>query len=136
MPAPAVAIGASTVLYIEDEPVNTMLMRALFDSLPIAGPRLVVAVDGAVAWPRPRPELFLLDMNLPDIDGLSVMAALSAGALTAHIPVIAVSADAMPAQILKARQAGCQDDWTKPIDMKQVQARLLGRFQAGASEGD
>ena len=139
MPAPAVAIGASTVLYIEDEPVNTLLMQAIFDSLPVAGPRLVVAVNGAdglAEAAKLRPDLILLDMNLPDIDGLSVLAALSAGALTAHIPVIAVSADAMPAQIVKARQAGCQDYWTKPIDVKQVQARLLGRFQADASEGD
>ena len=114
-------------------------MQAIFDSLPVAGPRLVVAVNGAdglAEAAKLRPDLILLDMNLPDIDGLSVLAALSAGALTAHIPVIAVSADAMPAQILKARQAGCQDYWTKPIDVKQVQARLLGRFQAGASQGD
>lgn len=75
-----------------------------------------------------QPDLILLDMNLPDLDGLSILRALEGNPRTAQIPVIAVSADAMPEQILKAREAGCQDYWTKPIHLPQVQAKLLSRF--------
>ena len=67
-------------------------------------------------------------MNLPDLDGLSSLESFQGDVRTAHIPVIAVSADAMPEQILRAREAGCQDYWTKPLNPHQTQAKLLSRF--------
>ena len=126
----------ATVLYIEDEPVNALLMQTLFSSLPGGGAQLILAVngeDGLGDAAREQPNLILLDMNLPDMDGLCVLRALRSNPSTAQIPVIAVSADALPEQIFKARQAGCQDYWTKPIHMKRVHAELLRRFPAVVS---
>ncbi len=131
--APTHGTDQAHVLYIEDEPVNALLMQAFFNAMPGGGARLLVAVngaDGVADAARVQPQLILLDMNLPDMDGLSVLHALRSSPRTARIPVIAVSADALPDQILKARQAGCQDYWTKPISMKRVQAELLRVFSA------
>lgn len=132
-PQPIAPMGHAVVLYIEDDPVNTMLMHAIFESLPHGGARLIVAssgADGLLEAVRLQPDLILLDMNLPDLDGLIILQALKGNSRTAQVPVIAVSADAMPTQIIKAREAGCQDYWTKPINLQQVQKKLLGRFPA------
>jgi signal transduction histidine kinase/ActR/RegA family two-component response regulator len=137
-PLPAEAVGPARVLYIEDEAVNALLMQALFESLPDAGARLVVAANGAqglleaVKW---QPNLILLDMNLPDMDGLGVLHTLRSDPRTAHVPVIAVSADALPEQIRNARAAGIEDYWTKPINLKRVHAELLRRFPAPPPNG-
>ena len=137
VPVPTAALAPATVLYIEDEPVNALLMQAVFGSLPGAALRLLVARDGAEGLReagRQRPSLILLDMNLPDIDGLSVLRALRSDAATAQIPVIAVSADALPEQIRAALDAGIEAYWTKPLNLKQVQAELARRFQSPAAE--
>ena len=133
VPVPSAALAPATVLYIEDEPVNALLMQAVFGSLPGAGLRLLLARDGAEGLREAslqRPSLILLDMNLPDLDGLSVLRALRGAAATAQIPVIAVSADALPEQIQAALDAGIDAYWTKPLNLKKVQAELARRFQA------
>lgn len=135
-PPQVAPMGQATVLYIEDERVNALLMQAIFDLLPEGGPRLIVASSGTEGLSgalRLQPDLILLDMNLLDIDGLSILQALMSDSRTANIPVIAVSADAMPEQILRAREAGCQDYWTKPINLHQVQAKLRSRFSVATS---
>ena len=126
-------MGPASVLYIEDEPVNALLMQAMFDTLPDARTRLLLASNGAEGLMEAmseQPQLILLDMNLPDMDGLSVLHALRSDPETAHIPVIAVSADALPEQILRAREAGCQDYWTKPLNLKLAHAALVRLFPA------
>ena len=126
-------VGGATVLYIEDEPVNALLMQEFFKTLPGQTPRLLIASSGAQGLreaARVRPDLILLDMNLPDFDGLGVLRRLRADPRTAPIPVIAVSADALPEQVHKAREAGFADYWTKPIQFKQVHADLVRRFPA------
>ncbi|MDE2296962.1 MAG: response regulator, partial [Burkholderiales bacterium] len=128
-------LGGATVLYIEDEPVNAILMEAFFKSLPDTAARLLIAPTAKEGLREAfllRPDLVLLDMNLPDLDGVSVLRRLRADPRTAHIPVIAVSADALPDQIRSAREAGCDDYWIKPIDFKQVHADLARRFPSVA----
>lgn len=139
LPNPSGGRGPAIVLYIEDEPVNALLMQAIFESLPDVGPRLLVARDGAeglrVAGTQ-LPDLILLDMSLPDQDGLSVLRSLRSDAATAGIPVIAVSADALPEQIRTALEAGMDAYWTKPLDLRKVKAELARRFQSpGAATG-
>jgi len=133
MPAETAAADAprSRVLYIEDHPVNAMLVRELLASTPWAD--LDVAADGRSGIARARewqPALILLDMQLPDIDGLAVLAALKGDPATAGIPCVALSANAMPADIEAARAAGVVDYWTKPIQFAPFVARvaqLVGR---------
>ena len=122
--------GGAAVLYIEDEPVNALLMQGIFQTS-TAPAHLIVALTGQDGLRQAvllRPDLLLLDMNLPDMDGLEVLRCLKADLRTARIPVIAVSADAMPEQVRKALDAGFEAYWTKPLDIKEVRAELARRF--------
>ncbi len=131
--APATGAESRTrisVLYIEDNPVNAMIIRELL------GRRgdidLEVAPDGASGVAKAqalRPALVLLDMQLPDLDGLEVLQRLRALPATANIPVVALSANAMPADVKRALDAGVLEYWTKPLDFKAFLAsvdQLLG----------
>jgi signal transduction histidine kinase/CheY-like chemotaxis protein len=107
-----------SVLYIEDNTVNALIVQELVARRP--GLRLSVAVNGHSGVEearRLRPDLILLDMQLPDIDGLEVLRRLRADPDTAGIRCIAVSANVMPDDVARAMAAGIDDYWTKPIDM-------------------
>ncbi|WP_051243555.1 PAS domain-containing hybrid sensor histidine kinase/response regulator [Azohydromonas australica] len=122
--APAVD---STVLYIEDDPVNALLVRHILELRP--GCTLHEAVDGhsGLALARQlQPDLVLTDLNLPDMTGYEVLRQLQADAATRHLRCIAVSADAMPENVRRARTAGFMDFWTKPLDVSEFLRRLDG----------
>ncbi|MEW6707471.1 MAG: ATP-binding protein [Pseudomonadota bacterium] len=105
------------VLYVEDNPINAILVEQLLTRWP--GIQLVVAGDGASGLDRARalrPDVVLLDMQLPDMDGVSVLKALKADERTRDIVVVALSASAVPEDVAAARAAGAADYWTKPID--------------------
>lgn len=127
MPAAANGLAASAVarartgrlLYIEDNPVNALIVRELVAQR--GNLMLEEADDGASGIDRARnaqPDLILLDMQLPDIDGLEVLRRLRADPSTAAIPCIALSANAMPEDIQLALGAGFADYWTKPLDFR------------------
>lgn len=121
------------ILYIEDNPVNQLVVEELVAQRPHL--QLSCSPDGASgleAARRQHPQLILLDMQLPDMDGYEVMRLLQADALTAGIPCIALSANAMPEDIRRALAAGFAAYWTKPIDFKAFLAGLDERFPAGA----
>jgi CheY-like chemotaxis protein len=75
---------------------------------------------------RERPDLILMDMSLPIIDGWEATRRLKTSAETRHIPVIALTAHAMDGDERRARDAGCDDFDTKPVDLP----RLLGKIDA------
>jgi CheY-like chemotaxis protein len=107
------------LLYIEDNPVNVLVVEELVATRPLLS--LICETDGARGLARARsmlPELILLDMQLPDLDGHQVIARLRADPVTASIPCIALSANAMQEDICRAKDAGFLDYWTKPIDFK------------------
>jgi PAS domain S-box-containing protein len=109
------------VLYIEDEPLNVLLMEEVFRTQP--GWTLHVAHDGASGVElasKVRPDLVLIDMNLPDMNGLEVLGRLRSQPATARLLCVALSADAMGEQIAAARAAGFDDYWTKPIDLTRL----------------
>ena len=125
-PAPAAEpVRRHRVLYIEDNPVNALIITELLarrDDL-----SLEVAVDAASGVAAARawlPDLILLDMQLPDADGFEVLHRLRADPATAGIACVALSANAMPEDIARARQAGMADYWTKPLDFKAFLAAL------------
>jgi PAS domain S-box-containing protein len=114
--APAVSLPLK-VLCVEDNPVNLLLVRELLSLRP--GVRLREAVDGRsglVCALAERPDVLLLDLQLPDIGGLEVLARLRAEPAMSGCVYVALSANAMPDHIAAARAAGFDDYWTKPID--------------------
>jgi hypothetical protein len=114
------------VLYIEDHPVNAMLVReALAMQQPRHRLRLADSGEQGLAMVADeRPDIVLLDLNLPGADGYAVLARLRADPATAQLPCIAVSADAMPEEVARARAAGFDDYWTKPLPMLGLAERI------------
>jgi signal transduction histidine kinase/ActR/RegA family two-component response regulator len=105
-----------TLLYVEDNPANAELVEQLVARRPDL--RLLSAADGdlGVALAREyQPEVILMDINLPGISGIQAMKILRADPSTAHIPIIALSANAVPGDVEKSLQAGFFDYLTKPI---------------------
>ncbi len=106
-----------TVLYVEDDPVNVEVMCALLQARPMI--TLEIAPDLAAASQqigRQTPDLVLLDMNLPDGEGLALLQALREDPMHHDLPVVVVSADAMDASVGRAMQAGAQAYLTKPYN--------------------
>jgi CheY-like chemotaxis protein len=114
----------TTILVVEDHEMNRdMLSRRLQRK----GFEVIMAVDGGqgIELARARePDLILMDMSLPVVDGWEATRRLKADAGTAGIPVIGLSAHAMAGDAEKALEAGCDDYDTKPVDFK----RLLGKI--------
>ncbi len=125
------ATGSRQVLYIEDEPLNMVLMEEVFRTQPEW--TLLVAEDGATGERIAReshPHLVLIDMNLPDTNGLALIRRLREDPRTRPLRCIALSADAMREQIDAALAAGFDEYWTKPIDVRKVLSDL-SRLLAG-----
>ena len=118
MPSQWATVDGFRVLYIEDDDVNVVLMDQLFATQPAWS--LTVAMTGQaglVEVVRQQPDLVLLDMTLPDMTGWEVRKCLKSDRRTRGIPVIAVSADAMPENQRRSRSSGFADYWTKPLDL-------------------
>ena len=131
------ALPARRLLYIEDNDVNVMIVSELVRRRP--GIEFASAPDGASGVARAAqtlPGLVLVDMQLPDFDGLEVLARLRANPQTAGLRVVAMSANAIPADIQRALQAGFDDYWTKPLDFKVFDAALDRVFGAVARPHD
>jgi len=117
-----------TVLYIEDNPANARLMQQLLARLP--GVRLLLAEtpeQGLRFAAESAPDLILLDIHLPGMDGYQVLERLKGLPGCADIPTVALSADAMPEHMARARAAGFRDYLTKPVDVDRIY-RLLGEY--------
>jgi two-component system cell cycle response regulator DivK len=114
------------ILYVEDNDDNVYMLK---NRLSRAGFTVVVATDGAqgVAMATSeQPDLILMDITLPDINGEEATRRLKAHPATKGIPVIALTANAMNGDRENAIAAGCDDFDTKPVDMP----RLLGKIRA------
>jgi PAS domain S-box-containing protein len=114
-----------TMLYIEDNPANMMLVESLIERR--SDIQLLRAKDGlqGIAMARASlPDFILMDINLPGINGLQAMMILAADPMTAHIPVIALSANAMPSDIEKGLQAGFFRYLSKPIKINEFMDTL------------
>ena len=119
------------ILYVEDNDDNIYMLER---RLKRAGFEVLIARDGAegVAMAAAeQPELILMDMGLPVLDGSEATRQIKAAPGTKHIPVIALTANAMTGDKEKALAAGCDDFDTKPVDLP----RLLEKIQALAPGG-
>ncbi|MDT7811619.1 MAG: hypothetical protein QOJ42_1535 [Acidobacteriaceae bacterium] len=114
-----------TLLYVEDNPANLMLVEDLIARRPDI--RLLTARDGnrGIEIARAsRPDVILMDINLPGISGLKALRILAEDPTTAHIPVLALSANAIPRDIQKGLEAGFFRYLTKPIKVNEFMATL------------
>lgn len=114
------------ILLVEDDEMNRdMLSRRLIKR----GYDVIMATDGEQGVSLARtgsPDIILMDMSLPVMDGWTATMTLKADAATADIPVIALTAHAMAGDQEKALAAGCDDFDTKPVEL----VRLLGKIEA------
>lgn len=116
------------ILYIEDNPDNTTLVKRAMEA---RGYRLLHAPDGTKGVNLAESEnvdLILLDINLPDIDGYEVARRLrtSTKRELSRIPIIAVTANALKGDAQKALEAGCDVYMSKPINIRELWARVEG----------
>ena len=124
----------SKILLVEDNEMNRdMLSRRLERK----GYVVVLAVDGqnGVEMAQSQaPDLVLMDMSLPVLDGWEATRRLKADAATQHIPVIALTAHAMSSDRNKALEAGCDDYDTKPVDLPRLLEKIEALLNAGGPE--
>jgi PAS domain S-box-containing protein len=112
------SLAAGTVLYIEDNLANLDLVERIFAR--VGAVTLIPAMQGRLGIElakRHRPDLILLDLHLPDVEGDEVLAQLKGDEATRGVPVIVLSADATPGQIARLKEGGAADYITKPIDV-------------------
>ena len=114
----------TTILLVEDnETLRSMLSRRLARK----GYEVVVACDGRegiAAASRQQPDLILMDLSLPEIDGWEAARQIKAEQTTRHIPIIALTANAMNGDREKALEAGCDEYETKPVDFLRLVAKI------------
>ena len=123
------------LLYIEDNAVNVLLVEELVKSL--SGLQIVSEATGSAGVARARalrPDLILVDLQLPDFDGFEVLRQLRSHPETLAIRCIALSANAMPDDIARGIEAGFDDYWTKPIKFKPFLAALDRLFPPSAPD--
>ncbi len=123
-------MARGTILVVEDHPVH---LELVVDLLEAAGYTVLQAEDDSGLVDRvkaARPDLIILDLQLPCVDGLTLARQLSVDAATRGIPVLAMSAYAMPPEQERAKAAGCVDFLPKPFDTRKLVetiARFAGR---------
>ena len=118
----------STILYIEDNPSNQLVMKKVIARLKNC--ELVIAGDAETGLTIARkqiPDVILMDINLPGMNGFEALQELRKVPQTADIPVIAISANAMPPDVERGRQSGFVDYLTKPIDITAV-SEAIGKI--------
>jgi CheY-like chemotaxis protein len=119
------------ILYAEDNDDNVFILKT---RLTRAGFTVLIAGDGAQAVAMAtaeQPDMILMDLSLPVLDGWEATRKIKSADATRHIPVIALTAHAMTGDREKALAAGCDDFDTKPIELQ----RLFGKIHALAPGG-
>jgi len=119
------------ILYVEDNDDNVFVLK---NRLARKGYTVLIASDGAEGVSMAaaeQPEVILMDLSLPVMDGWEATRRIKANSATRHIPVIALTAHAMTGDKEKAFEAGCDDYDTKPVEID----RLIGKIQACRRKG-
>ena len=119
-----------TLLYVEDNLANLALVEQLIARR--SDIRLLTAVNGTLGVELARdsrPDVILMDINLPGISGIEALKVLREDPATAHIPIVALSANAMPRDIKKGLEAGFFQYLTKPIKINEFMGALDGALE-------
>ncbi|MEW5847990.1 MAG: response regulator [Myxococcota bacterium] len=127
---PGVAGGARTILVVDDHDLNRELVRSLLER---RGCRVVEAEDGEsgiAAARQVRPDLILMDLAMPGMDGFAATRELKAHPATAHIPVVALTARAMKSDEERAQREGFSGYVTKPVDVHLLEQAITRALRA------
>lgn len=122
-----------TILYVEDNAENARLVGRVVTAL---GHRFLHAPTGESGFrlaEAERPDLILLDINLPDIDGYEVAQRLRASSLSRAVPIIAITANALKGDEDRVMAAGCNYYTTKPINIKTLRQQIESILKAAAA---
>lgn len=117
----------SNVLYIEDNPDNMTLVKRALESRGYTLLQAVNGMEGVTTAEREEVNLILLDINLPDIDGYEVARRIRTSGkknTLIYVPIIAVTANALKGDAEKALSAGCDVYMSKPINIRELWARV------------
>ncbi len=116
----------ATVLYIEDNPDNMTLVQRVVESLGCTFIGINTGREGLRLAQALEPEIVLLDINLPDLDGYHVARQMRScgNEHLAYVPLIAVTANALRGEAEKVLEAGCDVYMSKPINIRELRARL------------
>ncbi|HEX5685726.1 MAG TPA: response regulator [Ideonella sp.] len=134
MPASAPDLANSCILVVDDNPANLALVTAVLEATRC---RILLAEGATQAQSILRevvPDLILMDIALPGMDGLTLTRRLKADARLQHVPVIALTAFAMDGDERKAREAGCDGYITKPIDTQALPVQVANALQRAAQQ--
>ena len=127
----------STILIVEDNAANMKLSTFLLESAGHTAVTATTAEAGVTLAGECHPDLILMDIQLPGMDGLQATALLKANEATRDIPVIALTALAMTGDEARIRAAGCDGYIAKPLDYKDflavIKATLAGRANGAAT---
>ena len=118
-------MSSPRILIVEDNPDNRTLVTDILLAMEFT---VIEAIDGQQGVDKAaeeRPDLILMDLSLPQMDGWTATRAIKANPDLAHIPIIALTAHAMVGDREKALEAGCDDYISKPIDLRELQSKIL-----------
>lgn len=126
---------SSTILYVEDNPLSLRLIRKMLESL---GYGMIEASDGetglALAAAQ-RPQMVLLDMDLPDMDGWAVARHIKNDPRIRHLPVVALTGNASPSDRERCLLAGCDGYLSKPVSRMDLHDMIRHFLPAGNATG-
>jgi two-component system cell cycle response regulator DivK len=125
--------GDRKILLVEDNEMNRDMLKRRLER---KGFRVAVAVDGRQGLEMAAsesPDLILMDMSLPELDGWEAARRLKADPASARIPLIALTAHAMAGDRQKALEAGCDDYDTKPVDLARLLEKIAALLEGAAS---
>lgn len=118
------------ILIVDDNPTNLKLASDVLECANFEVLRAEDAEQALLVIQKTPPDLILMDIALPGMDGLTLTRQLKAAPETKHIRIIALTAFAMKGDDLKAREAGCDGYITKPIDTRNLPGMIAGHLQA------
>jgi two-component system cell cycle response regulator DivK len=124
--------GERKILLVEDNEMNRDMLKRRLER---KGYRVAVAVDGRQGLEMAAsegPDLILMDMSLPEIDGWEAARRLKADPASSRIPLIALTAHAMAGDRQKALESGCDDYDTKPVDLPRLLEKIEALLKIGA----
>jgi len=121
------------ILIVEDQEDNRKILRDLLTSVGYELVEATTGEEGVALAEKERPDLILMDIQLPGLDGYEATRRIKANPALRHIPVIAVTSYALSGDEVKAREAGCDAYVTKPFSPRALLAKVREYLPAGAA---